>query len=378
MKRLVIDEESRVFTRERLLTAVLALLTILALYACYRIAQPFIPPVAFALALAVATDTPFRWLRQRLGNDTAAAAVAVVLVALLIIGPLVSLTAHIVQLAVESIAELQGGGGFAGLQARVEQQPFIGPMVREFSERFRLEEQIGAIGRAVAERASGVLSGSVGVLTQLAFTLFILFFLYRDRWQALNSLRKLVPLSEREADRVFARIGSTIAATVNGSLTVALVQAVLAGIVYALLGVPGAVLWGAVTFITALIPVLGTFLVWAPIALYLALTGSVYKAIFLVIWGGVVVGSVDNVLYPYLVGDKLRMHTVPTLFAVLGGITLFGPAGLILGPMTVAITMALMDVWWLRTEHGQAAESEISKQPVDRSEPSEIVQERGA
>jgi predicted PurR-regulated permease PerM len=107
------------------------------------------------------------------------------------------------------------------------------------------------------------------------------------------------------------------------------------------------------------------------------LTGSVGKAIFLAVWGGLIVGSVDNLLYPYLVGDKLRMHTVPTFFSVIGGISLFGPAGLIMGPMVLAIAIALLDVWWDRTERGQAAESAVSE-TADEPPPRVVFEERGA
>jgi predicted PurR-regulated permease PerM len=215
-------------------------------------------------------------------------------------------------------------------------------------------------------------------VTQLGVTLFVLFFLYRDCDLALNATRKLLPLSSEEANRMFQKVGSTIQATVNGSLTVAAVQAALAGIVYAILGVPVAVLWGAATFVCALVPVFGTFLVWAPISVYLAVTGSIGKAIFLVIWGAVVVASVDNFLYPHLVGDKLRMHTVPTFFAVLGGLALFGPSGLILGPMALAIAIAILDVWWQRTESGQGAEKAIAQEPpIDEARPGEVLQDRG-
>ena len=89
------------------------------------------------------------------------------------------------------------------------------------------------------------------------------------------------------------------------------------------------------------------------------------------------VASVDNVLYPYLVGDKLRMHTVPTFFAIIGGISLFGPAGLIMGPLALAITVALVDVWWLRTESGQAAEEAVTEEPEDHTRPGKVLQERG-
>jgi predicted PurR-regulated permease PerM len=365
---------SAVFTRERVLTSVLALLTLIILYVCYRIIEPFVPAIAFALALAVATQTPFNWLRRRIRSQPAAAGIAVVLVALLIIGPAAFLTTYIIQTAAENIRELQGGQGI-DLQQRLERLPVIGGLVREVTGRFRIEEQIGTIGQAIAGRATDVLSTSIGFLTQLGVTLFVLFFLYRDCGQAVNALRQLLPLSNREADQLFARVGSTISATVNGSITVALIQAILAGSVYVLLGVPGAVLWGAATFLMALVPVLGTFLVWAPIALWLGLTGHIGKALFLAAWGGLVVASIDNILYPYLVGGKLRLHTVPTFFSVLGGISLFGPAGIILGPMVVAITIALVDVWFHRTEHGQAAEQAISETAEIKERPSEVLQD---
>lgn len=365
-----------VFTRERVLTTVLAIFTFLSVYVCYKIVEPFVPAMAFALALAVATQRPFAWLRRRVGRETVAAGLAVFLVALLIIGPASLLTAHIVQVAVDNVSSLNDGGGVAEMRTKLEQQPLIGPLVREVGGRFKVDEHLGNIGSAVASRATRFLSGSVGVITQLAITLFVLFFLYRDCGSAVQALRKLLPLSDEETEHIFDRIGSTISATVNGSLTVALVQAVLATTVYLILGVPGAVVWGAVTFLAALIPVAGTFLVWAPIALYLGLSGHIGKAIFLAAWGGLVVGMVDNILYPYLVGDKLRLHTVPTFFAILGGIGLFGPAGLIMGPMALAITIALVDVWWLRTEHGHAAEDALAEKP-EGERPGAILQERG-
>jgi predicted PurR-regulated permease PerM len=125
---------------------------------------------------------------------------------------------------------------------------------------------------------------------------------------------------------------------------------------YTVLGVPGAALWSAATFIAALVPVFGTVLVWGPITLYLLLMGSWTKAVILASWGIVAVGTIDNLLYPFLVGDKLRIHTVPTFFSILGGIGLFGVAGLILGPLVLAVTLGLLEVWKDRTSEGQSAD----------------------
>lgn len=179
--------------------------------------------------------------------------------------------------------------------------------------------------------------------------LFVLFFLYRDGRAAMSALCRLVPLADEEATRLFRRIEETILATVNGSLAVAFVQAVLAGVMYTALGVPAAVIWAAATFIVALVPMFGTFLVWGPIAVYLLLTDAWVKAIVLVSWGALAVGTIDNFLYPHLVGNRLQLHTVPTFFAIVGGIAVFGPAGLIIGPVVLAVTIGLLDIWSWRT-----------------------------
>src|SRR5688572_22732970 len=131
-----------VFTRDRLLTVVLAILTGIAVYVCYRIIEPFIPPIAFALALAVATQRPFRWLKRRVGRETLAATLATVLVTLLIIGPAASLVTYIVQMAVDHVGELQTGGGIATVRDSLERLPVVGGLIKEAGTRFRIEEQL--------------------------------------------------------------------------------------------------------------------------------------------------------------------------------------------------------------------------------------------
>ena len=350
-------------SRERLLIFSLGLLTLLALYVCYLIVEPFIPAVAIALAVAVATKLPNNWLRRRLGSNTAAAAVGVLLVAFLIVGPLSLLIAYVVRQILAGVQTLQAGGGLGEWRSTVPLPPVLDRALEWVEANFDLQAQLTRLAQTVAGRAGALLAGSVSLLTQLAIMLFVLFFLYRDRDRALDTLRSFVPLSNHEFDRMFARIEDTILATVNGSLTVAFVQALLAGAMYVALGVPAAMVWASATFIVALVPVFGTVMVWGPVAVYLLISGSWIKAVILVGWGVLAVGTIDNVLYPYLVGGRLRMHTIPTFFAIIGGIGLFGPAGLILGPMSLAVTIGLLDVWWSRTAGGRTAEQAVTDYP---------------
>lgn len=339
----------------------LGLSTLIALYVCYLIIEPFIPAIAIAGAVAVATNGPHQWLGKRLKSKTAAAAISVTLAACLIVIPLSLLITHLVRQIIDFVQQFQAGGGLPDLRGMLPQ-----PLLRALDwaeSNLDLQAQLIRLGQALAGQAGNLLAGSVSLVTQLVMMLFVLFFLYRDGDRGLNALRNLTPLSRDEADRMFSRIQDTILATVNGSLTVAFVQAVLAGIMYMALGVPASMVWAAATFIVALVPMFGTSMVWGPVAAYLLISGSWIKAIILVCWGMLAVGTIDNILYPYLVGGRLRMHTAPTFFAIVGGIGLFGPAGLILGPVALAVTMGLLDVWRWRTAGGRTAEQAVKDSP---------------
>lgn len=364
------------FTRERLLTVSLSLVTVAFIYLSFLLIQPFIPAIAFAVALAVATHKPFVWLQSHLKSRAAASAIAVVLVAILIVAPLVTLGTYLVRAGVESINELRSGN--LDWQSVISRQPRLNAVVTWATDNLDVKAQLQRLGETIAGRASGVLQGSINIITQLGIMLFVLFFLYRDGQQGLRTLFRVLPLSTDETERLLSRISNTIRATINGSLTIALVQAVLAGVLYLVLRVPGAPLWAATTFVAALIPMVGTALIWGPISLYLVLTGAWIKAVILLSWGALAIGSIDNVLYPILVGDKLRLHTVPTFFSVFGGIAVFGPAGLILGPLVLAITIALLDIWWYRTAEGQAAEEKLTEEARAPNPPGSVLQRKGS
>jgi predicted PurR-regulated permease PerM len=364
------------FTRERLLTLSLILLTIGFIYLCFLLVLPFLPAIAFAIALAVATQRPFRWLRRRFRSGTLAAVVGVTLVVILIVAPLVTLGTYLVQAAVASINELRAGN--SDWQSLISRQPQLQTIVTWTTQHLDVQAQLSGLGETIAGRATDILRRSIDIITQLAIALFVLFFLYKDGHVALRTLRRFLPLSTDETARLLSRISNTIRATVNGSLSIALVQSLFAGVVYLVLGVPAWPLWASATFLAALVPVVGTALVWGPVALYLMLIGAWTKAVILLVWGGVAVGSIDNVLYPLLVGDKLRLHTVPTFFSIFGGIAMFGPVGLILGPLVLSITISLLDIWWFRTAAGDAAEDEIAPETQTSNPPGTVVEKKGS
>jgi predicted PurR-regulated permease PerM len=185
--------------------------------------------------------------------------------------------------------------------------------------------------------------------------LFTLFFLFRDREPVAATIRSLMPMSERETDYFFDRIRSMTHATIYGTVVVALVQGGLGGLMFWLVGIPGALLWGVAMALLSMIPTAGAFIIWLPTAVVLGAQGEWGKAALIGAWGALVVGTIDNLLYPSLVGKEMRLHTLPVFFAIVGGVALFGAAGVVLGPVVLAATIALIDILRKRTAGGRPA-----------------------
>lgn len=346
-------------SRERALVVVLSAATAFAFYLCYRLARPFLPALAWALALAVVAHPLYERIARRIKNANVAAALAVAVVAAALVAPATFVAQRLAREAAAGVQTVRDEIEEGGWRAHVAGRPRLAPALAWVEGQVDLRGEIQRLADAVTSRVSSFVIGSIRVLAELLITLFALFFFFRDRRSALRALRSLVPLSDAETDEVFARVADTIHATVYGTLVVAVVQGVLGGLMFWWLGLPAPLLWGTVMALLAIVPVLGAFVVWVPAAIYLALAGSWGKALILTAWGGIVVSLVDNLLYPVLVGKRLRLHTLPVFIAIVGGILLFGGSGLILGPVALAVTVALVDVWRRRTAGGRAAEAGV-------------------
>ena len=157
-------------------------------------------------------------------------------------------------------------------------------------------------------------------------------------------------------NRLYTRVDDTIHATVYGTLAVSSMQGLLGGLMFWFLGMSAPLLWGVMMALLAVVPVLGTFVIWAPAAVFLAMEGEMTKAITLVAWGAIAIGLIDNALNPYLIGNRMRFHTLLVFISIIGGLALFGASGIILGPLLLAIADALLDVWKRRTAFGGTIE----------------------
>jgi predicted PurR-regulated permease PerM len=348
------------WTRDHTSFIVLSAVTVLLLVLCWMILQPFFAPIAWAVALAVIGHPLHTWITARLKRPGLAAGLAVFAIALIILGPAFFVGQQLVSEGIKGVKTVQGSFESGQWQEQAARIPGLGGMLSSLDQQANLGGQLMGMTKDLGERMAKAVAGSAWAIAELLLTLFVLFYLFRDRQTVLDFLRSLVPLSKRETNQVFARVTDTIHATIYGTLVVALVQGTLGGLMFWWLGLPAPLLWGAVMALLAIVPVLGAFVVWIPAAVFLAASGHWGKALILAAWGGVIVALVDNLLYPILVGKRLRMHTVPVFFSIVGGLAIFGAAGLILGPVILALTDAILDIWSRRTAHGQAAEAATS------------------
>jgi predicted PurR-regulated permease PerM len=327
----------------------LYLLTFAVLIVCAFILQPFFSAIVGAIVLAVVTEIPYPWLSTRIPHRTTCATVALILVILAVIVPGFFLAQELGEQALRAIVSLRNPNAQNTITDYIGNHPALANRIEAFSASIDVNNAARATATYVGSKAAMILGNSVHLITEMVVMLFLLFFLFRDRQLALTALRSIIPLREDETSELLERIDDTIYATFLGRLAIALVQGILAGLAFWTLGVPGVFLWALTLTAFAMIPAFGAFLVWGPIAIYLGLNGHWGKAALLAIWGGLIVSTIDNILYPILIGGHLRSHTAIILITILGGITVFGPLGIILGPVIFTIASTLLDIWHART-----------------------------
>ncbi len=326
----------------------LFLVSLAAVVLCAVMVWPFLPAITGAIVLAVVTRRPFRWLAARLRRPTLAAALAVVLVMLSIVTPALFVAHGLGRRVLDTARALQNGSAEQKFSEFLDEHPRIAEVVQYGNEEAAPGETLAKSVRAAAGKLAAFLGRSIYAVVQIVTMLFVLFFLYRDEREATKLVRTLLPLDRGETEYLMARLRTALRALVLGRFAVAALQGVVAGITFACLRVHAATLLGMATMFFALVPAVGAYVVWLPVAIYLAALHFWIRAAILVVVGSLVISTLDNFLYPVLVGSRLRLHTVPIFLAMMGGVWFFGVCGLVLGPMVFNLTASLFQIWRCR------------------------------
>jgi predicted PurR-regulated permease PerM len=316
---------------------------------------PLFGAVLWASVFAIVCAPLFRWLKRAFrGRGSLAAATTLVLVIVVVIVPMTLVTAAIVREATAVYERVRANDIGVGeyLQRGFDSLP---PWMTSLLERFGLAD-LGAVqerltaglaqaSQLIAKQAISIGQNTLEFLVSLGVMLYLLFFLLRDGEAIYRRLHAAVPLRRDRRRALFEKFAVVVRATVKGNLVVAIVQGALGGLIFWILGLKGALLWAVIMALLSLLPAIGTAMVWLPVAIYFLATGAVVSGVVLILFGVFVIGLVDNVLRPVLVGKDTRMPDYVVLVATLGGIALFGPNGFVLGPLIAALFMAAWDLF---------------------------------
>jgi predicted PurR-regulated permease PerM len=319
------------------------------------ILQPFYGTILWAAIIALLFEPVHAALLRRLGGRrTLAAAFSLLLVLLVVVLPLGLVAASLAREATQLFDQLQSGelnparyfrGLFNAMPVWLDDVlDRFGLFNFDVLQR-RLTASLAQGSQFIATQAFSIGQNTFDLVVSLCVTLYLAFFLLRDGHRVLAALRLAVPLAAGHKQALFEKFGTVIRATVRGNLLVAAIQGALGGLAFWFLGVGGALLWAVLMAFLSLLPAVGAALVWLPVALYLLMAGEVWQGVALIAYGMLVIGLVDNLLRPLLVGKDTGMPDSVVMITTLGGMAVFGINGFVLGPAIAAMFIAVWHIY---------------------------------
>ena len=333
----------------------LLIVLVIVLYYVFRILEPFLPALAWAAILATVFHPLFSALSRRLRHPRWASAVSCVLLTVVIVLPAMFL---LFMLAEQSV------GAYRMLEARVAAgRPASFEAVRKTSsyQWFLAKTKglgmpepdlgavaakaIGIVSEFLVSRSASIFSGITHFVVNFFVMIFALYYLLLRGPGILHELSELSPLRPEHEEKIIEKFRAIARATLGGSLVTVLIYGTAGGVIFFFFGLPSPLLWGAVMAFLSLIPVVGSSLVWAPLAVYYILTGAAWKGVILLVVFIGVVGIVDYVVKPILIRRGAEIDTFWVFLSVLGGIGVFGFLGLFLGPFLVTLCLVLVEIY---------------------------------
>lgn len=335
----------------------ISLLIILAVVIYYvgRILAPFFTALAWSAILATVFYPVFQLLSRRVRSSELASGLACVLLTFAIVLPVLavvllmagesvkaynSLENAITTTAATKVADIHNSAAYHKLMEELDEmglpQPNLGSAVMR---------AVREVSRFLVASSASILSGLMNFILQFFVMLLGLYYLFLNGPAILEEMRSLIPLKAQYEERIIQKFRGVVHATFTGSLAVAVIQGAVGGLGFMVFGLPSPLLWGAVMALASLVPVVGTALVWGPVVIFYLLTTSILKGLLMLLVFGVAVGSVDNILKPVLIQRGMEIHTLWVFVSVIGGLSVFGFLGLVLGPFLFTVLVVLLEIY---------------------------------
>ncbi|MEJ2696681.1 MAG: AI-2E family transporter [Candidatus Sulfobium sp.] len=331
----------------------LMLLFLLAVlgYLTFEIMRPFLNAIGWSVVLSIVFYPVYAAISRYVRLKSVASVITVFLIVIIIIGPISYLTFMLVN-EIQVIAQKINQNGLESLRDLINQvksfslfdaiRSYTG--IQDIMSEQALTESVRKLGNSLLQFFSLRITNIISSAVDFIFMVFAVFFLLRDGPGFLSKARDYMPFSETQKNVLASQINDTIISTVYGGVVIAIIQGVLGGFAFYVIGIESPVLWGVAMSIMSFVPLLGTFAVWGPTSVYLVVKGSFMEGVGLFLFGVLVISMVDNILKPLIIGSRTKMHTLIILFSVLGGIKLFGMIGLIMGPLITALFVSVFEI----------------------------------
>ena len=325
-------------------------LTGIALYLCWLMLKPFVGVLGWAIVLVIIFHPVHRRLTRKISQRGFSALLSCLLVIFIVVLPLILLAIAAAQEFASVIPNLPSTMS-EFMSART---PLLGKIPAWLQARFGIDtfrsqefliEQLQRSSEFLLGFSWNLMGNILGGIVKAFFVVFTMYYLFRDGEQILKKLPAVLPVTAQQGEEMIQRIQEVVSASVYGVVTIAALQGTLGGLSFWLLGIPSPILWAVLMTFVCMIPIAGSFLVWLPLSIYLMATGHWMKAALLIGWGALVVSTIDNFLRPKLIKKTAKLHELFVFFSVLGGLSVFGLLGIVLGPVVLAITLGLLQTF---------------------------------
>ena len=322
-------------------------LVLLLGFMTFQVLKPFLLPIGWAIVLSILFYPLFAFLLKYVKYKSVASILTVLSISALLLGPFS-------YIGFAFIDEMRSISTSFQLTDRLAHHPYSQWLYAKVIKIFgipqsqfdkALIENLGHVRDFVLEKATSGFGDVVSFFVNFLLMIFAIYFMLIDGPRFLRKGKDYMPFNEEEKHRLADQIHDIVVSTIYGGVIVGLIQGVVAGVSFAVLGFKSPVLWGSATAIASFIPILGAAAVWGPAVLYLFATGATYKAVALLIIGAFGISMIDNILKPLIIGGRVKMPMLIILFSVLGGIKLFGLIGLILGPLVIALFVSVLEIF---------------------------------
>ncbi len=314
-------------------------------YLLWQVFSPFISALALAIIIVTICYPLYEFIQRYVyrSNKSLASALTTLIVVIVGIIPLVFISSIFIRELV-SFYQTLGNGQDLSIDTQLNA---IENTVRIYIPEFELNltEQLKQSAEWFVLNIGTIFAGTISTIFLIFIALIGSFYFFRDGKELLSFITKISPLPDKEDQIIMSRLAKAVRGVTMGVVLVSLIQGILAAVGFTIFGIERAVLWGAVAAILSMIPGVGTIAIMVPAIIYLAVTGAVVNAIGLAIWALLIVILVDNMLGPHLMSRGHNMHPFLILLSVLGGISLFGPIGFIVGPVIVTLFIVLLEIY---------------------------------